>query len=258
MIGPLPYIGGKRRIARQIAALIPPHTTYVEAFAGGAQVFFHRPPSKVEVLNDLDGEIANFFRVVQRHAHELARWLRYQPASRQIFDDHKRQDPSVLTDIERAARFYYLQKNAWSGIRSRPNFHYAVTTPNNHNPLTLPKRLVEATERLARVQIECLPYEEVLTRYDRPTTFFYIDPPYVGVDLYRYNFTDRQFRELATRLGNIQGRFLLSVNDCLKARVWFRAFHRLEISFTYTSLKGAGRCRELLFANYPLPLTLPP
>jgi DNA adenine methylase len=258
LIGPLPYIGGKRRIARQLSALIPSHIAYVEAFAGGAQVFFHKPRSKVEVLNDLDGEVTNFFRVVQRHPEELSRWLRFQPASRKIFDDHKRQEPHVLTDIERAARFYYLQKNAWSGLRARPHFHYAVTKPNNHNPLTLPKRLLDTADRLSRVQIENLPYGEVIARYDRPTTFFYFDPPYVGVDLYHHNFTDRQFRELAARLDNIRGRFLLSINDCAKARVWFRAFHRLEISFTYTSVKGAGQYRELLFANYPLPPTLPP
>lgn len=258
MIGPLPYIGGKRRIARRLTALIPEHTTYVEAFAGGAQVFFHKPRSQVEVLNDRDGEVANFFRVTQRHPGELARLLRFQPAARLIFDDHKRQPSETLTDIERAARFFYLQKNSWSGIRARPHFHYAVTKPNNHNPLTLPKKFIEAADRLARVQIEQLSYEEVLRRYDRPTTFFYLDPPYVGVDLYHHNFTDRQFRQLADQLANLQGRFLLSINDCHKARVWFRAFKRLEVTFTYTSLKNAGQFRELLFANYELPPTLPP
>lgn len=258
MIGPLPYIGGKRRIARRLITLMPSHTTYVEPFAGGAQVFFHKPPSKVEVLNDLDGEISNFFRVCQRHPDELSRFLQFQPASRRLFDDHKAQAATLLTDVERAARFFYLQKNAWSGLRARPHFHYAVTKPNSHNPRTLPKRLLATADRLTRVQIENLPYEDVLRRYDRPTTFFYLDPPYVGVDLYHHNFTDRQFRQLAERLATVQGRFLLSINDCPKARVWFRHFHRLEISFTYTSLKHAGTFRELLFANYALPPTLPP
>ena len=78
MIGPLSYIGGKRRIAEQLVALIPDHTTYVEPFAGGAQVFFHKPRSKVEVLNDLDDEIVNFLRVCQRHPQELSRLLRWQ------------------------------------------------------------------------------------------------------------------------------------------------------------------------------------
>lgn len=258
MIGPLPYIGGKRRVAARLARLIPTHTTYVEPFAGGAQVFFHKPRSKVEVLNDLDGEVVNFFRVCQRHPDELSRQLAFQPAAREIFDDHLGQSPLGFTDIERAARFYYLQKNAWGGLRARPHFHYGVTKPNSHNPLTLPKRLRDTARRLARAQIEHLSYDEVLRRYDRPTTFFYLDPPYVGVDLYQHNFTNRQFRELATHLSQLQGKFLLSINDCHEARVWFRQFHRLEITFTYTSLKHARPFRELLFANFPLPPELPP
>lgn len=256
VIGPLPYIGGKRRIAGRLAQLIPDHTTYVEPFCGGAQLFFHKPRSKVEVLNDLDGEVANFFLVLQRHPEELCRLIEAQPASRSLFERFKAQPPHLLTDIERASRFLYLQRNAWSGIRARPSFHYAVSKPNSHNPLAVPARLRDAAERLATVQIENLPYGDILKRYDRPTTFFYLDPPYVGVDLYHHNFTDRQFRELADRLSGISGRFILSINDCPKARVWFRAFHRQEISFSYTSLKNAGTFRELLFANFPL-LSLP-
>lgn len=253
MIGPLPYIGGKRRIAMRLAALLPAHTTYVEPFCGGAQLFFHKAPSKVEVLNDLDGEVANFFLVLQRHPQELARLAETQPASRAIFMRFKAQPPELLTDIERASRFLYLQRNAWSGLRARPSFHYAVSKPHNHNPLTLPSRLMEAATRLARVQIENLPYEDVLARYDRPATFFYLDPPYVGVDLYHHNFSDRQFRQLAERLLDIKGRFLLSINDCPKAHLWFRHFHRREIAFPYTSLKHAGVFKELLFANFELP-----
>src|SRR5436190_10514968 len=124
MIGPLAYIGGKRRIAKQLVALIPNHITYVEPFAGGAQVFFHKPHSKVEVLNDLDFEIVNFLRICQRHPQELSRVLRWQPASRRVFDQSLAQSPDLLTDVERAARFFYLQQNAWSGKRNRQNFHY--------------------------------------------------------------------------------------------------------------------------------------
>src|SRR5437879_3619769 len=86
MIGPLSYIGGKNRFAKRIIATFPSHTTYVEPFAGGAQVFFHKPKSEVEVLNDLDGEIVNFFRVCQWHHHELLRYLRYCLASRKLYE----------------------------------------------------------------------------------------------------------------------------------------------------------------------------
>src|SRR5256885_6620146 len=82
MIGPLPYIGGKNRLATKIISMLPEHTTYVEAFAGGAQVFFHKSPSNVEVLNDLDFDIVNFFRVCQWHYEELIRYLRFCLLSR--------------------------------------------------------------------------------------------------------------------------------------------------------------------------------
>ncbi len=82
MIGPLSYIGGKRVLAKRIIALFPEHTAYVEAFAGGAQVFFRKEPSKVEVLNDLDGEIVNFYRVCQQHYEELVRYFRFMVVSR--------------------------------------------------------------------------------------------------------------------------------------------------------------------------------
>lgn len=253
MIGPLSYVGGKRRIAKNIIALIPDHTAYVEPFAGGAQVFFHKPRSRIEVLNDLDGEVVNFLKMCQRHPEELARLLRLQPASRQIFRWHLAQPPKLLTDVERAARFFYLQKNSWGGHRMRQNFHYCVTKPPNYNPKTLPKALLAAADRLANVQIEHLSYLDILRRYDRPTTFFYCDPPYVGVDLYRHNFSDQQFIELATLLPSLKGRFLLSINDCPRAREWFAPFHRREITFTYTAVRQPRTFPELLFSNYLLP-----
>src|SRR5664280_3229364 len=103
MIGPLSYIGGKRTLAKRVIALFPEHTTYVEPFAGGAQVFFHKEPSKVEVLNDLDGEMVNFFRVCQQHYEELLRYLRFVLVSRKWFELLLETDPAKLTDIQRAA-----------------------------------------------------------------------------------------------------------------------------------------------------------
>ena len=253
VIGPLSYIGGKRRIAAKLASLIPDHTTYVEPFAGGAQVFFHKPRSKVEVLNDLDSEIVNFLRICQRHPQELSRLLRWQPASRRLFDQHLQQPPEVLTDIERAARFLYLQKNGWGGKRTRQNFHYAVQKPASYAPASLPKRLQEVAQRLDRVQLESLPYEDILTKYDRPTTLFYCDPPYVGRSLYRFNFTDDDFARLAERLAAIRGKFLLSINDCALSRTLFRAFHCREISLAYTSTRRVPTVTELIFSNYPFP-----
>src|SRR5437773_12511135 len=112
MTGPLSYIGGKRTLAKRVIELFPEHTTYVEPFAGGAEVFFHKPPSKVEVLNDLDGEVVNFFRVCQWHHTELVRFLNYWPASRKLHAWMAEAQTQRLTDVQRAARFLYLQKTS--------------------------------------------------------------------------------------------------------------------------------------------------
>src|SRR6266498_827862 len=126
MIGPLSYIGGKRSLSKRVIALFPMHTTYVEAFAGGAQVFFHKQPSTVEVLNDLDGEVVNFFRVCQWHHDELIRYLRFMIASRKLHQLLLSTDPTTLTDVQRAGRFLYLQKNSFGGLIRRQKFHYSV------------------------------------------------------------------------------------------------------------------------------------
>ena len=252
MIGPIAYIGGKRRLAAQLIALFPEHRTYVEPFAGGAQVFFAKSPSTVEVLNDLSGDVLNFFRICQQHPQELVRCLRYAPASRVLWEIFQRQDPTTLTDIQRAARFLYLQKNSFGGLIVRQAFHYCVTKPSNYNPENL-EDLIEATSRrLSRVQLESWPYERILERYDRRSTFFYLDPPYVGVKLYRFNFQDNDFGGLAERLRNIKGKFLLSINDHPVAREAFKGFEMRPLDVHYTVSPSTPLSRELVFANYPL------
>src|SRR6266852_5072590 len=207
MVGPLPYIGGKNRLATKIISLIPEHTTYVEPFAGGAQVLFHKTPSNVEVLNDLDFDIVNFFRVCQWHYQELLRYLQYCLVSRTLHELHLATNPATLTDIQRAGRFFYLQKNSFGGLVIKQKFHYGVTQPSNYNLERIPEVIEQAHRRLARVQIESLPYEMVLEKYDRATTVFYLDPPYWERKLYRFNFTESQFIDMECRLRALQGKF---------------------------------------------------
>ena len=253
MIGPLAYIGGKRRLASTLVRLFPPHRTYVEPFAGGAQVLFAKTPGATEILNDLSGDIVNFFRVCQRHQAELVRCLRFLPASRVLFRQALAQDPTTLTDVERAARFLYLQKNAFGGLLRHRQFHLCVKKPSNYNPKRLTALLRATSERLARVQIESLPYEALLSRCDRAHTFFYIDPPYVGVKLYEFNFTDKDFFTLASQLERLKGKFLLSINDHPVARAAFKAFEMRPVELHYTVATNVPLKRELVFANYSLP-----
>ena len=253
MIGPLPYIGGKNRLATKIISMLPEHTTYVEAFAGGAQVLFHKPPSHVEVLNDLDYDVVNFFRVCQWHYEELIRYLRFCLASRKLHELHVKSDPATLTDVQRAGRFYYLQKNSFGGLILKQMFHYGVIHPSNYNLERIPE-IIEATHRrLARVQIESLPYELVLEKYDRPTTLFYLDPPYWRRKLYKFNFSDEDFQRLNDRLARVKGKFIFSIDDRSEIRRLFRNFRMEAVELTYTAKRDTkARHKELLITNFSL------
>jgi len=251
MIGPLPYIGGKNRLATKIISMLPEHITYVEPFAGGAQVFFHKPPSNVEVLNDLDFDIVNFYRVCQWHHDEFVRYLRFCVASRKLHELHVKTDPATLTDIQRAGRFFYLQKNSFGGLILKQKFHYGVVQPSNYNPARIPEVIEQTHKRLARVQIESLPYEQILQRYDRPTTCFYLDPPYWRRKLYRFNFSDADFQNLDQRLRALKGKFILSLDDHPEVRKLFGHWRLVPVDIAYTAKRDATtRHRELLIMNF--------
>jgi len=251
MIGPLSYIGGKRSLAKRVIALFPKHTTYVEAFAGGAQVFFHKEPSKVEVLNDRDGEIVNFFRICQSHYEELLRYFRFSLVSRRLFELLRATDPATLTDVQRAARYLYVLKGSFASLVVRPNYHWHVVQPPGFNLERLPQLIENAHKRLERVQIECLPFEEILKRYDRRETLFYLDPPYWGRKLYRYNFEQADFVKLEMHLRKLTGKFVLSLNDLPEVRALFHRFHIQGVELAYTAQKRSGRrYKEVLITNF--------
>ncbi len=251
MRGPLSYIGGKTRLAKRIIERIPEHLAYVEPFAGGAQVFFHKPESKIEVLNDLDGELVNLYRVCQSHHEELVRFMRFMLLSREWFDRLQNTPPAMMTDIQRAARYLYLQKVAFGGRVRSQSYGFFVTASNRFSPKKIPDLIERSHERLIKTQIECSPYEEVLERYDRPTTFFYLDPPYYGVKLYHHNLERDEFPKLRDRLKNLKGKFLLSLNDTPEVREIFSCFEIEEVSIYYSvQAKGSRQHQELLISNY--------
>jgi DNA adenine methylase len=251
MKGPLSYVGGKNRLATTIIQLIPKHTTYVEPFAGGAQVLFRKEPSAVEVLNDIDGELVNFYRVCQSHHEEFLRCLRYVLLSRKWYQLLTNTPPDSLTDINRACRYFFLQKCSFGGRVARQNFAVHVTKPPSFTPRRIPEIIRAAYERLHDVLIENLPYESVLKKYDRPMTFFYLDPPYFGAKFYRHNFCNEDFEGLKVRLDSLKGRFLLSINDRPEIRQLFSAYKIEETALHYSLQKHRGRrYTELLIRNY--------
>ena len=218
-------MGGKRALAKRVIAIFPEHTTYVEAFAGGAQVFFHKEPSKVEVHERPgrgDREFLPRLPAASRGVAPIFPLLRREPQS---FELQKATDPATLTDIQRAARYMYLLKSSFASLVRNPNYHWHVVQPPGFNLERLPELIENAHKRLERVQIECLPYEEVLKRYDRPTTLFYLDPPYFGRSSTATTSSRKTSRNFAERLRRLRGKFVLSLNDVPEVRALFHRFH---------------------------------
>ena len=130
----IPWIGGKRRLVDMLLKRFPVHDCYVEVFAGGAAVYFARHPADVEVLNDVNGDLVNLYRVVTHHLEEFVRQFKWALTSRQVFKWMQDTKPETLTDIQRATRFYYLQRSAFGGKVTGQTFGVAATAPPHRNP----------------------------------------------------------------------------------------------------------------------------
>lgn len=173
--------------------------------------------------------------------------------SRDEFEQLKKANPDTLTDIQRAARFYYLQQACFGGRISNPTFGYGLTRPSKLNLLRIEEYLSAAHLRLSRVYVECLPYSEIISRYDGPGSFFYIDPPYWDCEDY-YGpgiFSRDDFAMLATQLAGIRGKFILSLNDTPGVREMFASFTIEAVQTKYTCSNGKNvAAGEVLIRNF--------
>lgn len=240
-----PYVGGKRNLARRLVSLIEtiPHRTYAEPFVGMGGVFLRRRlRPQAEVINDWSQDVSTFYRVLQRHYVAFRDMLRFQLTTRSEFERLIRVDPSTLTDMERAARFLYLQRTAFGGKVAGRNFGVSHHRPANFDVTKLGPMLEDLHERLAGVVVERLPFDAFIRRYDTPETLFYLDPPYWGceTDYGADLFSRDQFEVLASVLAEIKGRFVLSLNDRPEVRETFAAFAIEGVTTTY-SVQGGGQ-----------------
>lgn len=262
---PAPWIGGKRLLAGRIIARLERvvHTTYVEPFAGMGGIFLRRrQAAPSEVINDVSGDVVNLFRILQRHYVQFMDELRFGVTSRAEFQRLLRAEPASLTDLERAARFLYLQRTAFGGKVTGQNFGVSPETPARFDVTKLAQTLADVHDRLSGVVIENLDWRQVIARYDRPGTLFYLDPPYWGsTDDYGRNlFCESDFAEMAALLAGIEGGFMLSINDVPEVRDIFAAFAFEVLETTYTiGEAGAKPVSELLITGgaglTPLPET---
>jgi DNA adenine methylase len=208
-----------------------PHQAYVEPFVGMGGVFFRRRRRpKLEVVNDLAGDVTTLFRVLQRHYVAFVEMLRHQITSRAEFERLVKTDPNTLTDLERAARFFYLQRAGHGGkTGGRGVTRSFGVSPSEHASFDVTRivpSLADYHERLAGVVIGRLPFEVCIAKYDRPGTLFFLDPPYMGTEHYYGDglFAGADFAHLADQLAGIHGRFILTINDCPQARKVFGRF----------------------------------
>jgi DNA adenine methylase len=250
---PLAWLGGKSKLAETIIQRMPEHTAYVEVFAGAAWVLFKKPPSKVEIINDINRELVTLYRCVQNHLTALVEQFRWMLVARDEFDRFMATPADTLTDIQRSARFYYLAKTSFGAKVRSPSFGVAATGAPRLNLLRIEEDLSEAHLRLSRVFIENQPYAKLIARFDKPGTFFYIDPPYWGCeDDYGLGiFSRADFECLTTQLASIQGKFLLSLNDTPGVREVFSQFYIESVKTRYSiAAKANKEVGEVLISNY--------
>ncbi len=245
------YIGGKRNLAKRLTAMIAatPHSLYAEPFVGMGGVFLRRSTrADTEVINDWSADVATLFRVLQRHYVAFLEMLRFQLTTREAFERLQRVDPSTLTDLERAARFLYLQRLAFGGKVSGRNFGAVYQGGARFDVTRLQPLLEDVHTRLAGVVIERLPYAEFIARYDRSGTLFFIDPPYWGCedDYGAGMFSEADFEALRGLLEGLQGRFILTINDRPETRELFAGFHIEPVELTYRVSGPPTQGRELI------------
>lgn len=250
----IPWIGGKSGLADKIIALIPPHRCYVEVFAGAGSILFRKPESRVEILNDINLELVTLYRVIKHHLDEFIRYLRWMLTAREEFERFKITSPSTLTDVQRAVRFYYLMRTAFTPSPRSTTFRCDTSARPKFNLLRIEEDLSAAHLRLAGVFVENLPYQVALSRFDKPDTFFYLDPPYYGCEKdYGPGLFDRSdFAQLASLLRGVKARFMLSLNDRPETRALFRGLHIRTVVTRYRvgSANQHKPVRELLITNY--------
>jgi DNA adenine methylase len=251
-----PYVGGKKQLARHVIAALEqhPHQTYCEAFVGMGGVFLRRTRiPKVEAINDLNRDVATFFRILQRHYQAFMDMLKWQLTSRAEFERLVNQDPEILTDLERAARFLYLQRLAFGGKVAGRSFGINTTGTARFDVTKLGPMLEAAHERLAGVWIECLPWQAFLDRWDRAGTLFYLDPPYWGTEHYygRSLFKREEYVELSDRLQKLKGRFVMTINDVPQIRKLFTwaSCEPVQVSYTVSGGDQTKAAKELIIVS---------
>jgi DNA adenine methylase len=252
------YYGGKGYSWRQIVPRFSPHHTYVEPFGGAANVLLNKPPSAVEVYNDIDSNVVTIFRVLRDSPDEIRRALELTPYSREEYV--RCLGPlDGLDDVEKARRLIvrYRQTFGGQGQKATPGQWCCSVTKSRRGMAgavsgwlsTIDAVLPAVVERFRRVLIENLPWQEIIRRYDTPETLFYCDPPYLlstrnGCVGYKYEMTLEEHRELAEVLNSVKGHVVLSGYASPEYDEWYAGWERVEFEVAVTVRLDKGRSHD--------------
>ena len=248
------WIGGKKALRDEIISRFPTdYKRYIEVFGGGGWVLFHKNPGNdFEVYNDRNPNLANLYRCVRDHPDELIAELTYALNSRTDFDYIRKvmKTPTEIPDVKRAAYFYQLIRYSYaSGLDSYASQPHSMW---NNFPL-----ITNACARLQKVVIENKDFGKLIDQYDRPESFFYCDPPYFETEDYYEDvgFTKDDHIRLADRLSSIEGKYLLSYNDCPEIRELYESRGaRIEsisrLSNIAQRYEAGKQYDELIISNY--------
>ena len=267
MRSPIRWFGGKGNFTQHLLPLIPDHKCYVEVFGGGASLLFAKPPSKVEVYNDIDGDVVAFFRIFHDpEAMEVfKRKCFYTPYSRDIYFEYRDTWREQTDPIERVYRWFIVSRMSFNADPEKRNGVSMVDSRVSRAGVL--KGYVDNfdayVERLRMVAIEKHSWEYILESYDSANTLFYVDPPYLPdtriSGSYEHEMTLADHQHLVDALAKLQGRVLLSgyPNELYDALGW----HRDDIEFYAPTANGNSRRHEArrtecLWHNYEIQPTL--
>jgi len=246
-----PYPGGKGKHADWIISHMADHNRYIEPFCGSAAVFFNKPRVKMEVLNDIDGNIVHFFKTLRNKPESIISYLEKQPFS---FQDYQRIENSYYSsdfpqdDVQRAAEFYFLRYSQF-GAGLRANNGFARQGKSLRSQAKAFKYSLENTEKVAHrlkdALIESREFDWVLNYYDHEDALFYCDPPYRGTEN-KYATRMMDHDRLLDLLKGLKGRFILSYDHEIEDTDFFR----IEKESRYAIDRGGRSTTEYLYMNY--------
>jgi len=261
---PIKWVGGKRNLRKELVSIMPKHTQYVEVFAGAIWVLLEKEPTKIEIINDINGDLINFYRVIQNKnkCEQLIERIYFLPKSREIFDIFDKQlemKRDELGEINRAVMFYYLLKLVFGGRFDRKKKSFCVPNDGrkNINYDKFPDEFLELHERLKNVYIEKEDYKYILKKYDRHDGLFFLDPPYLDTTEHNYgvNFNIEEYSLLKSKLDDIKGKFILTCNDKPELRQLFKDYNIKDNKVHYSVSGTSNACKEygeLIITNYEL------